>query len=86
MTGVRMIKPGQTNADPVIFGAGSGGRTHTVLLPADFESAKSSYSIISGKPVKVCYYAKESTFATMPIDNTIVMMALCRLNLFAISA
>lgn len=53
-------------------GPESGGRTHTVLLPADFESAKSSYSIISGKPVKVCYYAKESTLLAVLV--TIIPM------------
>ncbi len=35
-----------TRRCPFLFGAGSGGRTHTVLLPPDFESGASANSTI----------------------------------------
>ena len=53
------VRLNQTQRHPTgasVFGAGGGTRTHTVLLPTDFESVTSANSITPANMFKFCTY------------------------------
>ena len=59
------VRLNQTQRHPTgasVFGAGGGTRTHTVLLPTDFESVTSAYSITPANMFKFCTYISLTHF------------------------
>ena len=59
------IRLNQTQRHPTgasVFGAGGGTRTHTVLLPTDFESVTSANSITPANMFKFCTYISLTHF------------------------
>ena len=59
------VQLNQTQRHPLgasVFGAGGGTRTHTVLLPTDFESVTSANSITPANMFKFCTYISLTHF------------------------
>ncbi len=59
------VRLNQTQRHPTgtsVFGAGGGTRTHTVLLPTDFESVTSANSITPANMCKFCTYISLTHF------------------------
>ena len=59
------VRLNQTQRHPTgasVFGAGGGTRTHTVLLPTDFESVTSANSITPANMFKFCTYISLTHF------------------------
>ena len=59
------VRFNQTQRHPTgasVFGAGGGTRTHTVLLPTDFESVTSANSITPANMFKFCTYISLTHF------------------------
>ena len=59
------VRLNQTQRHPLgasVFGAGGGTRTHTVLLPTDFESVTSANSITPANMFKFCTYISLTHF------------------------
>ena len=59
------VRLNQTQRHPTgasVFGAGGGTRTHTVLLPTDFESVTSANSITPSNMFKFCTYISLTHF------------------------
>ena len=59
------VRLNQTQRYPTgasVFGAGGGTRTHTVLLPTDFESVTSANSITPANMFKFCTYISLTHF------------------------
>ena len=71
------VRLNQTQRHPTgasVFGAGGGTRTHTVLLPTDFESVTSANSITPANMFKFCTYISLTHFLNgLKRENHIIL-------------